>query len=485
MTARELRFPTRVMLEDGNIRGAANLLNEKPLQSPSYATVPCTELNGPCSIVLDFGVEMRAGVRINAHHVILKNRSEVVTVRIRMGESVTETCAELSQESGPTNDHAPRDFTVPVSSMSDILWGQSGFRFVRLDFNIPSDGYVRLFSVVAVGEILSLPVQYTYSGNDPVMADIYTAAKRTIDLCAAGDYVWDGIKRDRLVWIGDMHPEMLALTTLYGRVPSMENSLVFLKDTTPKDKWMCSIMTYSAWWIITLADYYDITGCADFVAPLLPYAAETLKRLLSMVDKEGNMVDDGSQMRIFVDWPTHGQADELTGARCILLMMAKKAASLFSAMAMPAGDAIELMNRLLKTPMDVKESMQVVGLKYMATGELSKNEVALLGKKGAAGMSTFMSYYILTAYARYFGKEAALSVMKEYYSPMLSRGATTFWEDFDLSWLEGSSRIDEFPAEGEKDLHGDYGKFCYKGFRHSFCHAWSTGILRFMKDCGV
>ena len=63
--------------------------------------------------------------------------------------------------------------------------------------------------------------------------------------------------------------------------------------------------------------------------------------------------------------------------------------------------------------------------------------------------------------------------------------ATTFWEDFDLAWLDGSSRIDELPKEGERDLHGDYGKHCYLGFRHSFCHAWSTGILRFMEDCGL
>ncbi len=28
---------------------------------------------------------------------------------------------------------------------------------------------------------------------------------------------------------------------------------------------------------------------------------------------------------------------------------------------------------------------------------------------------------------------------------------------------------------GKKDIHGDYGEFCYKGFRHSLCHGWSAG----------
>ncbi len=31
------------------------------------------------------------------------------------------------------------------------------------------------------------------------------------------------------------------------------------------------------------------------------------------------------------------------------------------------------------------------------------------------------------------------------------------------------------PASGTVDVHGDYGEFCYKGFRHSFCHGWSCG----------
>ena len=31
------------------------------------------------------------------------------------------------------------------------------------------------------------------------------------------------------------------------------------------------------------------------------------------------------------------------------------------------------------------------------------------------------------------------------------------------------------PVAGKKDIHGDYGEFCYPGFRHSLCHGWSCG----------
>lgn len=72
--------------------------------------------------------------------------------------------------------------------------------------------------------------------------------------------------------------------------------------------------------------------------------------------------------------------------------------------------------------------------------------------------------------------------MKEYYGGMLDKGATSFWEDFDVSWIAESGRIDELPKEGQKDIHGDYGKYCYTGFRHSLCHGWSCGAIEFLAE---
>ena len=58
-------------------------------------------------------------------------------------------------------------------------------------------------------------------------------------------------------------------------------------------------------------------------------------------------------------------------------------------------------------------------------------------------------------------------------------GATTFWEDFDVTWTENATGINEHAKNGKNDIHGDFGKFCYNGFRHSLCHGWSAGVLAF------
>ena len=132
--------------------------------------------------------------------------------------------------------------------------------------------------------------------------------------------------------------------------------------------------------------------------------------------------------------------------------------------------------------MNVESAKQVIALKYFATGKLSGIEAAKLVEGGAKGFSTFMSYFILTAIAKYYGAEAALKLMKDYYGAMLDRGATTFFEDFHMEWLEGSGRIDELTPEGVKDIHGDYGAYCYIGYRHSLCHGWSAGVITFIEE---
>ncbi|WP_449436256.1 alpha-L-rhamnosidase C-terminal domain-containing protein [Pedobacter steynii] len=65
---------------------------------------------------------------------------------------------------------------------------------------------------------------------------------------------------------------------------------------------------------------------------------------------------------------------------------------------------------------------------------------------------------------------------------MLDLGATTFWEDFNMDWITNASRIDELVPEGKKDVHGDYGAYCYVGFRHSLCHGWASGPTAWLTE---
>lgn len=461
---KEFIFPLRI-IESGGASNTSALTLKKALQIGLSEKNTASFSDGGY-IIFDFGKEMCGGVRI------LTFRSNTARVRIRFGESLSECCSELGGEKNSTNSHALRDFCIELPFLSDMTFGDTGFRFLRLDFY----GDVELKSVVAVNNILKKQAVYRYTGKDKRIFEIYEAAKRTVDLCASGRYIWDGVKRDRLVWIGDMHPEMLALTALYGRMPIIERSLDFVKDQTPLPEWMNGYPMYSMWWMIILADYYEKTGCRAFVERQGEYLSG-LVSLMSICVKENGELDFPSY---FVDWPTHGKADELHGVRAIGIIAAKKAVFLLELLGRDPSLARDLLRRLKKMEIAPTHSKQVTALKYFAT-ELSEEDKRRLTDGGAKGMSTFMSYYILKAVAS-FDKAAAVEMMKTYYGAMLDVGATTFWEDFDVEWTKGSCGIDRHPQDVERDIHGDFGDHCYRGFRHSLCHGWSAGVLQFIKE---
>ncbi len=433
-------------------------------------------------IILDYGKEMRGGIRI------LTFRSDLTAVRVRFGESVAECCAELgagetfagkidrrqisekARRQNATNDHTIRDSSLVLPNWSDMPVGDTGFRFVRLDFA----GECAIKAIPCTNVILSRRAKYTYRG-DKELERIFAVAKRTVDLCAGSGYIWDGIKRDRLVWAGDLSPEVLALTTLYGRTREVENTLEFARKQAQLPEWMNYQPTYSMWWVIILKAYLDRTGAEDFTERQLDYLEGLVGQFIQNVDGQGQM----HYISYFLDWPHADQPEVLEGARAIHIMAAKSAISLLEHFGRDAALAKELLSRLLKQPV-CPTSKVVAALKYLAVGELTAQEQEILLTGGISGMSTFMSYYILTA-VHAFDPALAMAMLKEYYGGMLKLGATTFWEDFEPEQLAGTP-IDELPQEGKPDCHGDFGKHCYIGFRRSLCHGWSAGVIAYIKE---
>ena len=91
-------------------------------------------------------------------------------------------------------------------------------------------------------------------------------------------------------------------------------------------------------------------------------------------------------------------------------------------------------------------------------------------------ISEYSAIYVTNAVSH------ALELIRRYWGGMLDCGATSFWEDFDLDWTVDAGRIDELPVPGKKDIHADFGAYCYKGLRHSLSHGWSCGPAPFLSE---
>ena len=131
------------------------------------------------------------------------------------------------------------------------------------------------------------------------------------------------------------------------------------------------------------------------------------------------------------------------------------------------------LSRLRPDPHGAKSAAALLALSGLRAPKTMFKQV--LGANGHAGVSTFYGYYMLEAMSAAGEDQRALDTVRDYWGAMLDMGATSFWEDFNLAWTENAFRIDELPVPGKRDIHGDFGEFCYPGFRHSLCHGWSCG----------
>ena len=469
--------PTRIVWQEttGNssIEGIDKLLSTGNGQAELVGGKECVirkRPDGKVSFLLDFGRELQGGIQI----VTGQSSRKEVKVRIRFGESVSEAMCDITPENGATNDHAIRDFrfTLPWLGVAEI--GNSGFRFVRIDVE-ESDVDLLLKEVRATFGYRDIPYLGSFRSNDERLNNIWMTGAYTVHLNMQ-EYIWDGVKRDRLVWIGDLHPELMTVNTVFGYNEVIPKSLDLIRDTTPVPNWMNGISSYSIWWLLIHKDWYLYQGNLDYLMEQKDYMTTLFNHLITKIDDKGKEMLDGTR---FLDWPSSPNVKGVDAGLQALMVMAMDAGQ---EMALAMGDK-ELATRCEKASKKLKKyvpdhNQSKQGAALMALAGLMKAEKAdkdVLSVGGAQGFSTFYGCYMLEAMAKAGNYQGAMDIMSEYWGAMLDLGATTFWEDFHIDWAKNAARIDELVPEGKIDVHSAYGDYCYKGFRHSLCHGWASG----------
>jgi alpha-L-rhamnosidase len=468
--------PVRVLWQsEQGVKHAKNLLAPKPGQAVLVEPTPPCELvpttNSTAGILLDFGVEVQGYIELFTP--MVKDKTPA-PVRIRFGESASEAMAELGGEQNAQNDHAVRDQTVVLPWLGKVTVGPSGFRFVRIDAldpNLP----VSLSQVRAVLVLRDLPYIGSFRCNDERLNRIWDVGAYTVHLNMQ-EYLWDGIKRDRLVWLGDMHPEVSTINAVFGKTDVVPRSMDLIRDVTKPTEWMNGISSYSMWWVIIHEDWWRHHGDRAYLEAQRDYLQKLLRHLAKFVGDDGAEKLDGMR---FLDWPTFENKQAVhEGLQAMMLMTMESGARLSKLL----GDADtakvceQAAARLRKHAPPTSGRKSPAALLALAGARDAKQVTQeVLKKDGPADLSTFYGFYVLQALAKSGDIDTALDYISTYWGAMLDYGATSFWEDFDLAWTNNAARIDELVPPGKKDIHGDYGAHCYIGFRHSLCHGWASG----------
>ena len=491
---REYISPTRIVWSEhsDNISNIDYLLREgngqADLTNSHICVVKSTSTEHP-AILLDFGRELHGGLQIVTG---MPADHSPVRLRIRFGESASEAMCEIDGKNGATNDHAIRDFEIVVPWLGKIEVGNSGFRFARIDL-VDDNRELHLKEVRAISIMRDLTYRGTFECDDERLNQIWQTGARTVHLNMQ-EYLWDGIKRDRLVWMGDMHPEIMTISHVFGNNEVVPKSLELLKSVTPLPNWMNTMYTYSLWWIIVQRDWFHFHGDAAYLAEQRDYLVGLLDILLrEKIDENGFETSGGG----FLDWPSNANKPAMRAGTQALMMMAINAGAelcqelgeeqmatrcqeRYNKMAEAAPTIAEQYFNEAQHPTapGSKQAAALMALAGIVDAEKVNSEV--LTVEGGRGFSTFYGYYMLQAMAKAGDYEGAMQIIRDFWGGMLDMGATSFWEDFNLDWLPNAAPIDELVPEGKKDIHGDFGAYCYEGFRHSLCHGWASGPTAWM-----
>jgi len=414
-------------------------------------------------IILDFGREIQGGIEIVTTR---GNTNPAGKVRIRFGESVGETMTDVGVD-GATNDHAMRDFEVTLPYIGRLEVGESGFRFARIDLVGPNDS-IKIKEISAIFRYRDIPYLGSFTSNDERLNRIWLTGAYTTHLNMQ-EYLWDGIKRDRLVWVGDMHPEVMTINSVFGYNDVVPKTLNFAKNQYPLPNWMNGISSYSMWWILIQRDWYNYQGDLSYLKEQKEYMVGLLYQLAKYINKDGKEILEGER---FLDWPTSENKEATdAGYQALMVMAFKAGAELCKELGETATftlceQSIEKLEKYVPEMAGSKQDAALLAMSGLISPQMA-NEKAL-SLDGVHKMSTFYGYYMLTARAMAGDYQGAIDNIREYWGAMLDLGAT-------IDWMKNAGRIDEITPNGKVDVHATYGGYCYKQYRHSLCHGWASG----------
>ena len=482
--ARVFLSPKKVLWQSDQsgkyISGTENLLkqgnSQAELVNKNMIIMKSDSSTNP-GILLDFGREIHGGLQLVTG---MMEKNTPVKVRIRFGESASEAMADVDTLSGATNDHAIRDFRVELPWLGTLDLGNTGFRFVRIDLLDPNTTLL-LKEVRAIFIYRDIPYLGSFKSSDERLNEIWATGAYTVHLNMQ-QYLWDGIKRDRLVWVGDMHPEVMTISSVFGNNEVVPKSLDLIKDVTPLPAWMNGISSYSMWWIRIQRSWFLYQGDLPYLQKQQVYLKGLLQHLMGKI--KGNEEDlDGMR---FMDWPTfENKAAVHAGLQAMMVMTLTDGAELSRILgdeetAQQCDAAVARLKQAVPDPGDNKQAASLMALAGLMPAQKANQEIISVG--GTMNFSTFYGYYMLQAKAMAGDYEGAMENIKTYWGGMLDMGATTFWEDFDTSWMKNAARIDELVPEGKTDIHASYGAFSYKKLRHSLSHGWASGPTSWLTE---
>ncbi len=327
-------------------------------------------------------------------------------------------------------------------------------------------------------EYLPLQVRGSFRCSDERLDRIWDTAAYTFGLNSR-EFFLDGIKRDRWVWSGDAYQSYLINRYLFFDEDICRRTILALRGLDPVEKHINTIMDYSFYWLISIYDYYEMSGDREFVRRIYPRMRSLMEFCMSRLDADGfaaQVEDDW----IFIDW-----ADmDKTGAVCAEQLLLARSLEAIAECGQVLGEDCagwraafaELREKIDRFFWDeekgafidsfasgrrnVTRHANIFALLFGYANEAQREQIVknVLQNDAVPQIRTpYFKLYELEALCRAGRQEEVTERIRAYWGAMLDAGATSFWEEY----------MPELPWDEQLGMYGDkYGK--------SLCHAWGA-----------
>jgi hypothetical protein len=320
--------------------------------------------------------------------------------------------------------------------------------------------------------------------SDDRLNRIWSTSAYTLRLCLQ-QLVVDGIKRDRMPWMGDQALSTLTNAYAFADRQAAHDTIVALGQ--PKHGYVNGIADYSLWWVIACGFYLRHFDAHDDVPRLAERVQAFLTEMALYTDPAGVLrpaaLPNQFVTHVFLDWGVEIDEDrDLTALQMLWWWALRAGVRILRAAGHPAARDWEgrvaalrdvLLRRAWHEPTgswreylddDAPSTTPYADFLSVVAGVLEPvpdGVRAALVSADRAG-TPFMTAFALRALGLAGEREEAVRRLSGWWGRMLDAGAQTFWEDFD---------------DGEDGL-AMYGR----PFGKSLCHAWSAGPLALLPE---
>lgn len=459
----------------------------------SCLCMPETEREADGGILYDFGTEITAELLVR----ITGDRPERVTLCYGESEAEaldTQMCylKQVLEIPSPeaVREQLGRGERTPFGCWEDENTYHTKLRAFRYVY-VPEREAAGRIRPEAVCKYVDFPVRSGFTCEDPLLNRIWEVADHTFRLCS-GIFFLDGIKRDRWIWSGDAYQSYFINQYLFADREICKRTILALRGNDPIVEHINTIVDYSMYWVISIENYYNMTGDAQFVRQIYPKMQSMMEYLDAQTDEQGFLYGRPGDW-IYIDWANMDKDGTLCAEQMLLARSYQAMCAVRRLLGMDSSEYEEKRTRLLANirkffwddekgafidsytsgRRNVTRHANIFALLFGYADEeqaASIMENVLLNDQVEAITTPYFKFYELEALALQGRFDLVMTSIRSYWGSMLEAGASTFWEEY----RPGQ------PAEEQYGMYGD-------PFGKSLCHAWGASPIYLLGRycCGV